>query len=77
MIDKHLSNNKNTGITSRNFAELFKFTSLYCFHKITDKFKMNNRSMNIVFYVCLYSNCRQSLIMTCLVKQSAKSTWLI
>ena len=49
MIDKHLSNNKNTGITSRNFAELFKFTSLYCFHKITDKFKMNNRSMNIVF----------------------------
>ena len=53
MIDKHLSNNKNTGITSRNFVGPFKFISLYHLYKITNKFKMNNRSMNIVF-VCLF-----------------------
>ena len=53
MIDKHLSNNKNTEITSRNFVGPFKFISLYRLHKITNKFKMNNRSMNIVFF-CLF-----------------------
>ena len=51
MIDKHLSNNKNTEITSRNFLGPFKFISLYRLHKITNKFKMNNRSMNIVFFL--------------------------
>ena len=53
MIDKHLSNNKNTGVTSRNFVGPFKFISLYRLYKITNKLKMNNRSMNIVF-VCLF-----------------------